>query len=148
MTTRRGFLKSILALAAAPAIVRAESLMRGKGTILLPDYSICPLEGDWTVEYWAKPVEAEWTSIAQVRENGRLFTYVNGILQLDNSLTGQVKVRVENQIHDSIQLETPDKGFLLQELRATNNAARYIKVPTEEDFPTVAANPWAFRLEM
>lgn len=44
MTTRRGFLTGILALGAAPAIVRAESLMR----LWVPPQEL--LVADWTLD--------------------------------------------------------------------------------------------------
>ena len=63
---RRSFMTSILAMAAAPAIVRAESLMPGRG-ILIPMWSDGPL--DWgTGEIKLRPIWV-WSG-AQVGGDG------------------------------------------------------------------------------
>lgn len=68
MTTRRNFLKVMLAAAAAPAIVKASSLMPifvPKKEVLLPDWAH-QLE-DYTIESWLKPRFGDWTHVSVSR---------------------------------------------------------------------------------
>ena len=85
---RRGFLASMLALAAAPAIVKAESLM--KIYVPKPEPIITGFDfgnGDFTVEMWVKPNVEQWNHIAQVRNNGVILEYINGVLQPAGTLS-------------------------------------------------------------
>jgi len=76
MTTRRGFLKSILALAAAPAIVKASSLM----PIYVPKPEVFTFgTGDFTVEAWMSPVNDGWHHIALVKDSTGVKHYFDGV---------------------------------------------------------------------
>lgn len=90
MTSRRNFLKGILAAAMAPAICKAENLMKiavPKGFIESDTgmYIPCPepsifdtdMVGDFTTEAWINP-NSEWSHFAIVRNSGALKTYLNG----------------------------------------------------------------------
>lgn len=81
---RRGFLGAMLAAAAAPAIVRAESLMKivvpKKEIILVDDFFQGFGEGDFSAEMWSKPVGGEFTHLVAMRKDGKLLTYRDGVL--------------------------------------------------------------------
>lgn len=74
MTTRRGFLAAMLAASAAPAIVRAGSLMPiwvpPQGLVLLSsglgDVRSFSMHGDWTIEMWTK-LPAEFSNGDRIR---------------------------------------------------------------------------------
>lgn len=82
-TTRRGFLGAMLAAAAAPAFVRADSLMQivvPKQEIILPTLNILIPEGAgagvYTASMWVKASGGEWERIVKtvtVGEQGRAF---------------------------------------------------------------------------
>lgn len=73
MTTRRGFLGSLLAAAAAPAFVKSESLMRmilPSSTIIIPSLDIIiPASklaaGVYTASVWAKPQDGQWSLLSK-----------------------------------------------------------------------------------
>lgn len=69
---KRGFLTSILALGSAPAIVRAESLMK----LVVPKQEII-LPPDYTVEGYID----SFSHVAVVRKQGKILTYINGVPQ-------------------------------------------------------------------
>lgn len=76
MTTRRGFLKSILALGMAPAVVKASSLM----PIYVPKPDLFTLDtGDFTIEAWLKPQMEDWHHVTLVRKFGETSHYFDGI---------------------------------------------------------------------
>lgn len=84
MTTRRGFLSGLLAAAAAPSIVRSESLMKlwvPPQDIILPNFA-----GDFTVESWVKPADGEWVNIAMTRSGSKVTKYINGEAVTDHPL--------------------------------------------------------------
>lgn len=85
---RRSFLTALIACA-APAVVRASSLMPiivPSRDLLTGSYDYLPLaqmsdfslDGDFTFEMWRKPTKEEFLNITTVRQNGSLLTYVNG----------------------------------------------------------------------
>lgn len=79
MTTRRGLLAAMLAAAAAPAIVRASSLM----PIYVPKRepiwlgADLAMGDDWTVEH-LQNFDGIWQHVATVRRGGDLKHFVNG----------------------------------------------------------------------
>lgn len=81
MINRRGFLKSMLALGAAPAIVKAENLMK----IFVPSQEIILL--DKTIEVTTKLFTghidelriSQWFNIVVVRKSNEVRTFVNGV---------------------------------------------------------------------
>lgn len=93
---RRGFLKAMLAAAAAPAFVKAESLMKlyvPPQEIIIPepsgmafdgcgDYLDIPDtpwgQGDWTIETWLKPTTGVWSNVVLVRSGGAVIEYLDG----------------------------------------------------------------------
>lgn len=76
MTSRRNFLKSILALSMAPAIVKASSLM----PIYVPKPEVFSFgSGDWTVEGWLRPTAEQWMHISAIRKSGKYLHYLNGV---------------------------------------------------------------------
>jgi hypothetical protein len=90
---RRGFLKAILAAAAAPAIVKAENLMKlyvPSREIIVNKFDGCGdympfddsaygwAEGDFTIETWMKPTAGDWHHIALVRDDYRYIEYLDG----------------------------------------------------------------------
>ncbi len=86
---RRGFLGAMLAAAMAPAVVKAENIMKiwtPPTDILVPNDHIPIVTipdnfdgGNFTFESWVMPAGAlAWSHIAVVRENGEFKRYVNG----------------------------------------------------------------------
>lgn len=76
MISRRNFLHGLLAAAAAPAIVRSESLMK---IWVPPEPKLILAAGDWTVDAWLKPTEGQWAHIAVTVTSGLLIQhYVDG----------------------------------------------------------------------
>ncbi len=119
--SRRGFLKSMLALAAAPAIVRAESLM----PIFVPKREIETLYGygfgasDFTIETWINPPkEGIWKHVAQVQKNGVLLSYIDGKL-VPNEEFRSYGLKV-SQRNDAFGISLGD-GYI-DELRVTSLA--------------------------
>lgn len=91
--SRRSALKAMFAACAAPAIVRAESLMKlyvPRQDLILPESTLqeAPetllLEGfgerDFTVETWLRPPNGQWQHFAQVRRDGKTLSYLDGKL--------------------------------------------------------------------
>ena len=147
---RRGFLKSMLAAAAAPAIVKAENLMKlyvPPQEIVVPepvgmtfdgcgDYMPVPDsafgDGDWTMEAWMKPTTGEWNNVVIVRSDGVVTEYLNG----NEVPTGTLKQRgfeimpsgpglMTAKINDSyVQLLPPDFNGHVNDIRITNGIAR------------------------
>ncbi len=77
---RRGFLGAMLGIAMAPAIVKAENLMKiwtPKQEIITDPYGLDAKE--YTVEGWMKPREGQWMHVAQAMEAGVMVGYINGI---------------------------------------------------------------------
>lgn len=106
MTTRRNFLKVMLAAAAAPAIVKASSLM----PIHVPKPEIFSFgSGDWTVEGWLRPTAEQWMRISTVRKSGKYTHYLNGVL-VDSKI-------LENSKLDIVQSTT---GLLSANLDGTS----------------------------
>lgn len=75
MNTRRGFLATMLAAACAPAIVRADSLMRIVPTDPWIGWDMG--SGDFTVEAWIGKDKLQHHVIT--RSDGRMRGYINGI---------------------------------------------------------------------
>ena len=84
---RRGFLKSMLALAAAPAICKAENLMKiyvPPQEIYIPAPEILEVSdftfgtGDFTVEAWLN--NDQWRHFARVYNGGKVKEYIDGKL--------------------------------------------------------------------
>jgi len=75
MTTRRSFLGAILAAAASPVIVRAESLMK---VYVPPEPKLILPQGDWTIETWMRTPGDAWQNIAACVSGSMLTCYVNG----------------------------------------------------------------------
>lgn len=81
--SRRGFLGAMLAAAAAPAIVKASSLMPiSAPKLLLPDsvWGVALPKGDVTIEGWAAPglLEGGWHHHAIVRDSTGIKCYMDG----------------------------------------------------------------------
>lgn len=81
---RRSFLTALIACA-APAIVRASSLMPvvPRRDLSAGTYEYLPAEdfslyGDFTFEFWHRPVEDEFLSITTVCQRDHLLIYANG----------------------------------------------------------------------
>lgn len=79
-TNRRGFLGALLAAAAAPAIVKAESLMPiwvpATPKIITPQWDMG--SGDFTMETWAPTLTGKWHSIHLVQGEFGKRAYVDG----------------------------------------------------------------------
>ncbi len=77
MTTRRGFLKAILALGVAPAIVKAENLM----PIYVPKKQPILLfgSGDINVTSWLKPKPGDWFHVSITREANNSKFFLDGL---------------------------------------------------------------------
>jgi Concanavalin A-like lectin/glucanases superfamily len=136
MTTRRGFLKAILAAAVAPAIVRAESLM----PIYVPkqeiftfsgcgDYLDMPFDvdvsGDFTIETWARPVD-DWRFLAMTRDCSGMHYYIDNqeaSAKEFSEATGGKKVLSIKEEHVTLDPNRNFNGFL-DDLRITNGVAR------------------------
>lgn len=84
MTSRRGFLAAMFAAAAAPAFVKAESLMKivvpKKEIVLLDDFVTGIGTGDFTAEMHVSKDGMGWNHLAVVRKKNEILTYRNGIL--------------------------------------------------------------------
>lgn len=84
MTSRRGFLAAMFAAAAAPAFVKAESLMKivvpKKEIVLLDDFVVGIGVGDFTAEMHVSKDGMGWNHLAVVRKKNEILTYRNGIL--------------------------------------------------------------------
>jgi len=77
---RRGFLQAMLGVAVAPAIVKAENIMKiwtPSQEIITDPYGLDYPE--YTVSGWVKPRLDEWMHIAQVRTSLGIATYINGV---------------------------------------------------------------------
>lgn len=148
---RRGFLKSILAAAVAPAIVKADNLMK----LYVPnqdlvfdgvgDYLILP---DTTIESVVKnPLFDEWTHIALVRKSNEFTTYINGV---ESKLPNSISFLKEFYVQDNriVSPEIP-KDTYLGELRITSGFARTpdLFLYKEDDVlpePIYKAVPWIY----
>lgn len=92
---RRGFLQALGIALAAPAIVKAENLMKivvPKKEIIVPDTNLITGlgTGDFTMEMWAKPpVDGQWHHLAISRANGRVNFYVDGVASNERELTAR-----------------------------------------------------------
>ena len=142
---RRGFLKGILAAAMAPAIVKAENLMKiaplrgftGVGEILIPDQSLfnMDLSGDFTVESWIKPT-GEWMHFAMTKSCNSLGEFVTKEYINGNEVPigSHIKACGGLQINfdgDQLKIETvssePFNGYI-DELRVEKGAPK-VSVP-------------------
>lgn len=143
---RRGFLKAMLAAAAAPAIVRAESLMKiyvpPEPKLFVPEDSIVQgLEfgtNDFTVETWIKKPETEgmifggdghWKHIAQVYSNGRLAEYIDGVQVASGTLKRNFDLAVCMPPQKNYSPLINFAGGSLSDLRITEGVARQIGIP-------------------
>lgn len=145
---RRGFLKAMLAAAAAPAIVRAESLMKiyvpPEPKLFVPSDSIVQGmefgKNDFTFETWVKKPETEgmilggdgeWKHIAQVYSGGRLHEYVNGVKVATGTLkrTFDMAVHMPRQTDNYPSTKIDFAGGSISDLRITNGIARSIEPP-------------------
>lgn len=113
MINRRGFLKSILALGAAPVIVKAENLMKifvPSQELILPDKTIEVTTKLFT-GYMDEVRVTNWIHLAVVRRANTIKTFVDGVeSQLPESVTFA---------DDVIKLP---KHALVDELRITTTA--------------------------
>lgn len=140
---RRGFLKSMLAAAMAPAVVRAESLMKiyvPPQEIFIPANSIVQgLEfgtNDFTFESWVKKPsdegmlfggDGQWKHIAQVYSNGRLVEYVDGVQVASGTLKRNFNLNVDMGNPKTVGIDFAN-GWI-DDLRVTDGVARKIEVP-------------------
>lgn len=82
---RRGFLGAMLGAAMAPAVVKAENIMKiwvPSQEIIVDPYGLDTPE--YTVAGWMKPREGQWMHVAQVMEAGAMVAYINGVRVPDN----------------------------------------------------------------
>lgn len=128
---RRDFLKAMLGAAMAPAVVKAENIMKiwtPPQDIVTPVMHIYDTfgGGDFTAESWVMPAAAgTWSHIALVREAGEIKRYLNGELVRD--FPKHMEVTITSPQDKRVLAVQPFDG-LMQDLRFTK-AARTI-VPT------------------
>lgn len=132
---RRNFLAAMLAACAAPAIVRADSLMRiavPRQELTLPKFGEKSMHfdgvGDYlevdasTLEYSAKEAGGEWVNYAFVRNNGVMLAYVNGVLVNPATVTPHVEI-----LSGETLIGTPKPGHFIghiEDVRLTVGVAR------------------------
>ena len=140
MTTRRGFLKAMLAACAAPAIVKAENLMKvvaPKGVVesdaglyipAEPSPLSADLSGEFTMETWVKPAPGKWAHIALVSRpdsvGGNILTeYVDG-KQVSNGTHASMFPGAHFDFKEGqLSIGTPaKKEFYLDDFRVTSLA--------------------------
>lgn len=112
---RRGFLAAMLAAAAAPAIVKAESLMKlyvPPARKVWTPYGHDLGTGDWTVDAWLP--DGQWRHVAVTRAGGVTKTYVDGELVPNNH-------PLREALKDATQVPRPP----MDEFRITRGVARY-----------------------
>lgn len=131
MTSRRSFLAGLLAAAAAPAIVRSESLMKlwvPPQDIFVPPPSWDMGSGDWTVEFWHRPLRHKvHQHMAVVRDNGVERLYLDGYqVGRQAAVVGNV-IRPVLDFWGSQDVAAPvyDRGYVV-EFRATKGVARVL----------------------
>lgn len=138
---RRGFLASMLALAAAPAIVKAENLMKiyvPRDELILPEPLATGFDfgnGDFTVEMWVKPSTEQWNHIAQVHKDGVVLEYVNGVLQPKGTLAESYPGLniIKRETHHEVSLGTQVE--YINDLRVSKGIARNVSKPYPKDTP-------------
>lgn len=111
MITRRRFLKSILGLGIAPAIVKADSLMR----IYVPKPDLFTFgPGDFTITSWLKPELGSWFHVSLTREANKSKFYLNGssveYSELENKDIDIIKI--SNELYRSRGLHTKYTGTI------------------------------------
>lgn len=157
--TRRDFLKGILAASMAPAIVRAESLMKlyvpnekiigyaddfvstpglakyGSSDYLKADETMFNGfgDGDFTVETWIRPTDVnEWKHVAQVQQNSKLLSYIDGKLVPNSEFTANGFKITKSDARFTIGFDkAPNLGHVdpyfsgqIDDLRITQGVAR------------------------
>ena len=145
MTTRRGFLKAILAAGIAPAIVRAESLMKivvpkpvlldGFGGYIQPTCLNADFgTGDFTIETWIQDPKIhlnEWNHIALIRivdtNNDIIYKeYLNGNA-VSNGKLDTIYPNISLSFKkDTLHIESKDPVYL-DEYRVTKGIARKVE---------------------
>ncbi len=127
---RRGFLGAILAAAAAPAIVKAESLMKiwvpPEPKILLPDFGMG--DGDFTVESFmrvpSRVLDEDWHHVAVVSKNGIRQCYVDGKVSNDYDFAQRLGRTLVFSDAMMYSVDTRESRVELNELRVTRGFAR------------------------
>lgn len=127
---RRDFLRAMLGVAMAPAVVKAENIMK----IWVPEQEIeVPVMtvydnfggGDFTAESWVMPAMAGvWSHVALVRQAGEIKKYLNGELVKDFPKEMQVGIAPPSPKMLDVQ---PFNGYI-QDLRITK-AVRELRTP-------------------
>lgn len=128
--TRRGFLSRIIALAAAPAIVRADSLMRVIAvdtSIILPGTLGIALDNltpniDYTHSVWIKQPGGQWESIVTRFNSG-----------VQGGTTIQIPVPKEVHVWGNTLESTQHRGGGIEpQLRLQNTLAHYQQTPFDK----------------
>lgn len=127
---RRGFLQAMLAASVAPAVVKAENIMKiwvpPEPEIIKPVMTIYD-DGaeDFTVESWVQPATlGTWFHVALVRNDGNIDKYLNGkkVKQLPDGLD----IAVAPTSKKLLDVE-PFDGWM-QDLRVVKEA----RIPTSD----------------
>jgi hypothetical protein len=127
--SRRGFLKSILAAGVAPAIVRAESLMKiwihpqNIQIINTFDPFVTDMVGDYTIETFAAPVD-EWVHIAVTRKFGELSMFLNGEKASDARMAAVTGGQILSYVDGKLSFKNPSQEMKLCDVRITDGVAR------------------------
>lgn len=136
--SRRGFLKSMLAMAAAPAICKAENLMKiyvPPQEIILPSQEILEVAdltfgtGDFTIEAWMN--KDQWHHVCQTYNAGIKREYIDGVqvpIGTQERLMGGVKlVGTDKDRENNLVIMVPNANGnqfdgLMSDLRIRNDA--------------------------
>ena len=106
MTSRRGFLAAMFAAAAAPAIVRAESLMKivvPKQEIILPAQFNMGTD-DFTIEAWVKP-DGEWHHHSMTRGPNGITHFLDGaVIRPTKGQTDWITLTMQKGNVDALQV--------------------------------------------
>jgi len=128
---RRGFLKVMLAAAAAPAIVRSENIMKiwtPSQEIITDPYAFAGDE--YTLESWMQPITGVhagmWYHVGITKNaSGELVKYVNGEKVDDHPIIPQFNDTVVPMLRDKkIYMDTPNFDGYLNDIRFTKGVVR------------------------
>lgn len=127
---RRGFLQAMLAASVAPAVVKAENIMKiwtPPQEILTPIITVNDnFNGkDFTIETWLYPAALNtWSHVAMTRENGVLKRWVNGVEV--KSYPAELALSLAPESRDVTLQTGPFNGYL-QDLKIIKDKALEVR---------------------
>lgn len=124
--SRRGFLGVMLAVAAAPAIVKAENIMKiwTPRTEIITNPFADHLGDDYTAEAWMKPDNSPWVHVAMVKAGDVFINYIDGKRVRDHPLLPKF-VDVVAPMAESKRLGFNNFDGYVNDIRLTRDVARY-----------------------